>query len=212
MMITRFPFIAVLLLSIPVYAQSATSSTEAGTYPLRKLTVEPAIGINPYPTSDLLLSVLVQWNSSKRIGVVSCSSYAFNNAIQRTSGPIKNDYNRTVGQKLGIGASAHGKRVVHSLSLLAGAKYDAFQETWVDPDGGNVTASVASVCPDIGLLYNVKVGRKKYYFSYRTYIPLYPYPLKTLDPWSMDANLANISLEFGVGIRLDRPGYKPFPE
>jgi hypothetical protein len=34
------------------------------------------------------------------------------------------------------------------------------------------------------------------------YLPLYPYPFKTKDVFSLDGNMANISLEFGVGIRL----------
>ena len=54
----------------------------------------------------------------------------------------------------------------------------------------------------MGVMYNLKLGQKKYFFSYRMYIPLSPYPLKTIDINAVDGNLANISLEMGVGIRL----------
>ena len=202
MRIARFLYIGSLLLSFAASAQRDTSSTVDDIYPSRRLTLEPAIGVNPYPTADLLISALVQWHITKRLGIVSFTSYSYNNAFQRTSGHIKNDHNYSLSQKFGIGTSRYTEHAAHALSLLVGVKYDAFQETWDDPDLADVTATVESVSPDIGLLYSLKVGRKKYYFSYRTYIPLYPYPLKTLDPWSMDGNLANISMEFGIGIRL----------
>jgi hypothetical protein len=51
-------------------------------------------------------------------------------------------------------------------------------------------------------MYNLKIGKQKYFFSYRMYIPLYPYPFKTYDFTAIDATLAGISLEFGVGVRL----------
>ncbi len=202
MKITRYLCIGSLLLSIPASAQSDTSRAVEDIYPLRRLTLEPAIGVNPYPTADLLLTNLVQWNANKRLGLLSYTSYACNNAFQRTSGHVRNDYNYSWSQRFGIGTSRYTQRAAHALSLLVGVKYDAFQETLEDPDLAAVTASVKSVSPDLGLMYSLKVGRKKYYFSYRTYIPLYPYPIKTLDPWSMDGNMANISMEFGVGIRL----------
>ncbi len=45
-------------------------------------------------------------------------------------------------------------------------------------------------------------GKKKYFSSYRMYIPLNPYPLKSTDILAIDGNLANMTLEFGVGTRL----------
>lgn len=191
-----------LLLSLQTSAQVDTTTLSAHNYPVRKLTVEPAIGVNPYPNSDLLLTNLVQWNSNKRLALVAYTSFAFNNAFERSSGHLRSDHNHTLSQKFGIGTSRYCKRAVHSIALLAGVRYDAFQETWVDAEHGDVTASVKTTAPDVGLMYNVKVGRQMHYFSFRTYVPLYPFPMKTLDPWSLDANLAAISLEFGVGIRL----------
>jgi hypothetical protein len=71
-----------------------------------------------------------------------------------------------------------------------------------NPDFETVSASVSSLDPDVGLMYNIKIGKKKYFFSYRTYIPLYPYPFKSTDVWTLDGNMANLSFEFGLGIRL----------
>jgi hypothetical protein len=51
--------------------------------------------------------------------------------------------------------------------------------------------------------YNLRAGKKKHYFTYRMYIPHSPYPVITIDINSIDGNLANITLEVGVGIRLE---------
>jgi hypothetical protein len=51
--------------------------------------------------------------------------------------------------------------------------------------------------------YYLRAGKKKHYFTYRMYIPHSPYPVITIDINSIDGNLANITLEVGVGIRLE---------
>jgi len=51
--------------------------------------------------------------------------------------------------------------------------------------------------------YNLRTGKKKHYFTYRMYIPHSSYPVITIDINSIDGNLANITLEVGVRIRLE---------
>ena len=55
--------------------------------------------------------------------------------------------------------------------------------------------------PDAGLMYNLKKGRKKYFFRFRMYFPLYPYPIANSSKWSLGGKMANVTLEFGVLIR-----------
>jgi hypothetical protein len=52
------------------------------------------------------------------------------------------------------------------------------------------------------LMYSMKRGWKKYFFTYRMYLPLYPWPLKSTDINYSDGNMNNIALEFGVGIKI----------
>ncbi len=155
------------------------------------------------PSSDLLITNLVQWNIKKRLSLVSHTSYSFNNAFLGDVNYIKTNYNYSISQKFGIGTSLYLKNSSHTFSFLAGIKYDAFKETLENPEFEKVSASVSSVSPDVGLMYSLKIGKKKYFFSYRMYIPLYPYPFKS-SRYSMaiDGNMASISLEFGFGIRL----------
>jgi len=167
-----------------------------------KMTVEPGIGISPMPIMDMTLSNIVQVRITKRLSVISYTSIKENNLFLRTFNYIKSTNNYTLTQKLGAGPSFYRKRSIHTLSLLAGIKYDTYHETLNNPKFEKVDVTIKSWSPDVGMMYNIKLGKNKYYFSYRMYIPLFPYPIKTMDITGIDGNLANVSLEIGLGIRL----------
>ncbi len=206
MKLLKYLPLAVLLMSaVTAYAQDRTTKPTAKQLAQQQLTIEPGIGINPMPISDMLVSNVVQYNIKKRLSVVSYSSYTFNNAFKRTFNNIHTNYNYSLSQKLGVGTSVYSKHMSHTFALLAGVKYTAFKETLDNPEFEKVSASVSSFSPDLGLMYNLKLGTKKYFFSYRMYLPLNPYPFKTRDINAIDGNLAYISLELGLGIRLGMP-------
>ena len=190
------------LLTLSASAQKDSSETAENSYPCAKSNNRTRNRSETSPMSDLIISNLVQWNIKKRLSIVSYTSYSYNNAMQRDFNYIKTNYNYSLSQKFGVGTSLYTKHSSHTFSFMAGIRYDAFKETLENPDFEKVSASVSSVSPDVGLLYNLKIGKKKYFFSYRMYIPLYPYPFKSSDIWSIDGNMANLSLEFGFGIRL----------
>jgi hypothetical protein len=194
-------FFSILNLQVSAAQKDSTEKAKSR-YPVSIVTIEPAIGLNPMPSSDLLITNLIQWNIQKRLSIVSHTSYSFNSAFQRNINYVKTNYNYSLSQKFGIGTSLYLKNSSHTFSLLAGIKYDAFKETLENPEFEKVSASLSSTSPEAGFMYSLKIGRKKYFFSYRMYIPLYPYPIKSLDINSMDGNMANLSLEFGFGIRL----------
>ena len=85
---------------------------------------------------------------------------------------------------------------------MVGAKYTAYQETLNNPNFESVSSAVSSWSPDYGMMYSWKKGVKKCFFSFRLYLPLYPWPTKGSDINYVDGNLNNIALEFGVGIKL----------
>jgi hypothetical protein len=198
-------YISISFLALSLSA-SAAQNDSTGTlkikYPLQRLTIEPAVGINPMPSSDLLISNLIQWNIKKRLSLVAHTYYSFNDAFLGDVNYIKTNYNYSISQKFGIGTSLFLKNSSHTISFLAGVKYDAFEETLENPEFEKVSASVSTWSPDVGLMYSLKIGKKKYFFSYRMYIPLYPYPFESSDILAIDGNIASISLEFGFGIRL----------
>lgn len=203
MKIAKYLIISFCCLNLSVLLAQTDSFVKLNTeYPVRRLTIEPAIGLNPWPMSDLVISNLVQLAINEELSIVSHTAYSYNGVFLRDFNYIKTNYNYTLSQKFGIGTALNSEYSSHTFSLLAGVKYDAFKETLENPEFETVSASVTSISPDFGLMYNLKKGKKKFFFSYRTYLPLYPYPVKSSDIFSIDGNLANISMEFGLGIRL----------
>ena len=190
----------ILLSTIQTSAQVNPSEKADIKYTWRTLTLEPAIGLEPM--SDLLISNLVQWNIKKRLSLVSYTSYAFNNAMKRTFNYITTEYNYAITQKFGIGTSLYTNHSSHTFSILAGIRYNAFKETLRNPELQNISASVNSFSFDPGVMYNIKIGKKKYFFSFRMFVPLSPYPFLSSDTWSIGENMYNLTLEFGFGIRL----------
>lgn len=170
--------------------------------PVRQLTIDPAIGIHTNFGTDLLLSTLVQWNPQKQLTFASHSSFNINNIAQRNFNGIKTDYNYSINQKFGVGTTLYSRRSSNTFLLMAGVKYTSFKESLINPDNNKVSASVNSISPDYGLMYDFRKGWEKYFFSFRIYVPLYPWPVKTFDIHSTDGNLNNIALEIGVGIKI----------
>ena len=195
--------LSALLICAEGFAQNETPSTTRKNTPIvRQLTLEPAIGIHTNFGVDLLLTNLVQWNPYKRLSFASYSSFNINNTTQRYFNHIKTNYNFSINQKMGVGTSLYAKRSTHSFLLMVGAKYTSYAETLDSEDFDKVGIAIHELSPDYGLLYSLKRGWKKYFFTFRTYLPLYPWPTKGSNILYLDGNMNNISLEFGIGIKI----------
>ena len=190
--------LTILLSSAPGFAQTAKPMK----YPSRLLTVEPAVGIHTNMGTDLLLSAMVQWSPKQRLALASHSSYNINNLTARDVNYVRTDYNYSLNQKFGVGTTLYTKRSSHSFFLMAGFKYTAYQETLNNPALDKTTTAISSMSPDYGMMYSLKKGGKKCFFTFRAYLPLYPWPVKGSDINYADGNMNNIALEFGVGIKI----------
>ena len=200
--ISFLPILFMLLNVLAGIAQTDSTQTTKEGFPLRTLSVEPAIGIHSMPLSDIVVSNLVQWNTHKHFHVVARTSFSFNTAFSRNFNYIHTDYSYSLSQTVGVGTSVYSKRASHSFSLMAGVKYDTNKETLNNPEFEQVSFALNTVSPDLGFMYHYTLGQKKYFFSFRMYVPVYPYPFKNFDINTIDGNMANLSLEFGLGIRL----------
>ncbi|MEP7263870.1 MAG: hypothetical protein ABI772_05210 [Bacteroidota bacterium] len=203
----NYIYITILLITLQnsiSIAQTDSSTAVNKHYPISKLTFTPGIGLHPDVSSfsDLVFSNLVQWNVKKHLSIASHTSYIFNDLSMRNFNYIKTNYNFSLNQKFGIGTTIYREQTSHTFLIMGGIKYDAFSQTLNNPEFEKVTASVKSFSPDYGLLYNLKAGKKKYFFSFSMYLPVFPYPAKGFDINFIESNLANISLEMGVGIRI----------
>lgn len=190
-------FVFAVLTSTTVFAQKQIPADL-----VRELTIEPGIGIHTNFGTDFLLTNLVQWNPNQRFSLAAHTSFNFNNILQRDINYVKTDYNYSINQKFGAGTTFYSKKSSHTLLLMVGFKYTAFKETLYHPDLDKVSVTITGFSPDYGLMYSYKRGFKKCFFTFRTYIPLYPWPVKGSDIDYIDGNRDNIALEFGVGLRI----------
>jgi hypothetical protein len=197
-----FSIILMLLVHSCALAQQSTAAPTKASYPYRILTVEPGVGIHTNFLTDVLLTTLVQWNPRKHLSLASHSSFNINNASQRDFNFIKTNYNYSLNQKFGAGATIYRRRSSHSFLMMIGIKYTAFKESLQNPNLDQTTTSITAVSPDYGVMYSMKRGKKKYFFSYRMYVPLYPWPTKGSDINFLDGNLNNVALELSLGRKL----------
>ncbi len=185
-----------------VNGQSDSTKLFKRNFLVPKLTTEIGVGVNASEVTGVVFSNLVQWNIKRRLSIISYTTYIYNNAFVRNFNYVETNYDYTLSQKFGIGTSFYSKKSAHTISFLAGIRYEAFKETLNNPAFEKLSASASSLNPDFGLMYNFKRGQKKYFFNFKMYLPLYPYPFKTSDINAVTGNMNNFTMEVGLGVRL----------
>lgn len=118
------------------------------------------------------VNVLYQKNIAKHLSVVCYSEIAksiFNTDPDQKYLLINNFWWR---ETVGIGGTFGRKSLNNNLFLMAGGNYYR-SYTYVD-EALKPELITAKLRPELGLLYNLKWGKKRVYFSFQHYIPLYP--------------------------------------
>lgn len=201
--IKYFFLLSTLLVSAKGFAQKVPATITKKPAPVvRLLTIEPGVGVHTNFGVDLLFTNLIQWNPYKRVSVASHSSFNVNNINKRNFNHIKTNYNYSVNQKFGVGTSLYSKKSTHTFLLMVGANFTSYKETLDRDDFEKTGAAIDALSPDYGLMYSLKWGREKCYFTVRTYLPLYPWPVKGSNTLYLDGNINNISLELGIGVKI----------
>lgn len=199
----KYLFLLIYLMSgKPLLAQNEFSSVFNKPTAVPELTIEPGIGIHTNFGTDFLITNLIQWNPMGRLSMASHSSFNINNITQRYFNGIKTNYNYSINQKFGIGTSFFTRSRSHTFMFMFGAKYTTYRETLDDERFDKAGTSIQALSPDYGLMYSQKKVGKKYFFTYRVYVPLYPWPAKGSDILYLESNMENIALEAGIGIRI----------
>lgn len=196
------PFTYLSLALVLFACTNSFAQKKVPTAVVRVLTVEPGVGIHTNFGTDLLITNLAQWNPTKRFSLAAHTSFNINNILQRDFNHVKTNYNYSINQKFGAGTTFYSRKSSHTLLLMVGFKYTAFKETLDNPDFDKVSVSINGFSPDYGMMYSYKRGLKKCFFTYRMYIPLYPWPVKGSNIDYIDGNRNNIALELGVGIKI----------
>ncbi|ASZ12563.1 hypothetical protein CK934_17155 [Chitinophaga sp. MD30] len=179
-------------MTVSVYGQN-----DPTTPPLTRLTIKPAVGILPWSLpAKALAAVLVEYPIKGNW--VAGSHTMLASAIAKNTYNIQTNYSLQFSQKLGIGYSVTGPKKFIRLTVLAmgGLRRIAFKETLDHPGLEKISTQSAITMPDVGLLLDWSLGRRRHTFNARVYLPFYPfegYPISTFQ---------NISLEMGLGIKL----------
>ncbi|MDG4652992.1 hypothetical protein [Chryseobacterium arthrosphaerae] len=161
------------------------------------LEIKPAIGATGSPVKPTI-SVMVLRPLNYRFSAASHSMTSF---LMFGNNPqyIKTHYNYSLSQKFGIGYSLYGKKgkTRHTLLALGGVRHIAFKETLEHPELDRISISTHQTVADYGLMYELSVGKKRYTFDTRLYLPFSPiryYPQGTFTHL--------VYLEVGLGIKL----------
>jgi hypothetical protein len=192
-----------LLIGTYGIAQEDLSMVAKGPSPVRQLTIEPGFGIHTNFGTDFLITNLVQWNPSKHFSIATHTSFNINNVTQRYFNGIKTNYNFSINQKFGLGATFYSSKRSHTFLLMVGAKYTTYRETLAHERFDRIGTTISSFSPDYGLMYSLKKEWQRYFMTYRVYVPLYPWPTKGSNILYLDSNFDNLALEVGIGMRIN---------
>ncbi len=180
-----------------IFSVSRTLMAQKETYPLRKLSIEPAIGMRlsaAFGLVDIQISGLVQYNVTRHISLASHTAFSYDLNTFKAFKNIDKKYSITAFQKFGIGTTVYTKKTAHTLFLMGGGKYFMYAGSIKNPKlEDNVQSKFNTFSFDKGLMYNLKVGRKTHYFSGRIYAPVFD------GKW---VAIENATVEMGAGFRL----------
>src|SRR5687767_4122922 len=108
------PFILFLFMCSLAGAQKQLMPSKEDRYLMRRLTIEPGVGIHTNFGTDLLITNLVQWNPFKRLSLAAHTSFNINNVFQRDFNYVKTNYNYSFNQKFGAGTTLYSRKSSHS--------------------------------------------------------------------------------------------------
>lgn len=157
----------------------------------RSLEFKTGMGMN---SGVIPLNVIYQRNIKKNLSAVFFSDLGVPSPFINSPGIyIKSTYFHWV-EAVGIGGTFGKKRFNNSIFLLGGGRY-YYSKLTTTEDIQEPVLITGKLLPELGFLYNLKIGQKKFYFTTQLYIPLYPF--------KMFASLeANTTLTLGVGYRI----------
>jgi hypothetical protein len=147
-------------------------------------------------------NILYQHNVKKHLAVVSYTELGF----QPFGNPLFSQSNVenirishfNIIEAVGIGVTLGKKRFNNNVFIVGGGRYLYEKITLNNRNFNNPSYSISKLYPEVGLLYNLKIGKKKMYYTAQLYVPIYPFvEFKTFDKVLVS------TLSVGVGFKLN---------
>lgn len=176
------------LFATPAFAQDDLSFTDKN-----HLSMEATVGGDLFLRGHL--NGLVKYNIQKNISIGAQTnivrSYRSMGEVVDISSDDFKSINFSIAQRIGAGAVIGKERFSHTILLMAGPRYYRLKETHSYPKFEEASVTVSTWIPDAGLLYSLKIGKGKRFFTTQLYVPFLLIP----------DNLTGVTLSIGIGIQ-----------
>lgn len=178
-----------LLVNLQLQAQDSLPTFKSEKF--RSIEVKTGIGIG-YPPRIYKIPINIVYQRNIKRGF---STILYSEFLSMFSGNSESSYNEfTWVEAVGIGRTIGNNRFYNGLYLLGGGRVYHSKLALYNTDFNQNTLVTNKITPELGLLYNLKVGRKKFYFTTQMYFALTP--LKNFIE-------ARHTLTMGVGYRFN---------
>lgn len=180
-----------LLVSSQLQAQDSLQTFKSASF--RSIEVKTGIGFG-YPPRLYKIPINVIYQQNIKGGF---STILYSELLYQSFKVSKYSYKASellLLEAVGIGRTIGNKKFNNGLYLLGGGRFYQSKLDLDRTDFKESTLETTIITPELGLLYNLKVGRKKLYFSTQLYFVLTP--LKNFIE-------SRHTLTLGVGYRLN---------
>lgn len=180
-----------LFLLVILQLQAQDSLPEYKSEKFRSLEVKTGLGFG-FPPRFYLIPVNIVYQQNIKGGF---STILFSEVLPFFWTTSKLSYGELIWtEAIGIGRTIGNNRFNNGLFLLGGGRFYHSKVVLYNTDFNQNTLVTNKILPELGILYNLKVGRKKFYFTTQLYLTLYP--IKNFIE-------SRHSLTLGVGYRLN---------
>jgi hypothetical protein len=178
-----------VLENIQLQAQDADRLPAFKSEQFRSIEVKTGIGILPR-IYDIPINIVYQQNVKRGF-----STIFYSEVLSTFSKSSESNYHEFIWlEAAGVGKTIGNNSFNHGLYLLGGGRLYHSNLTLYNTDFNQSTLVTKTITPELGLLYNLKAGKKKLYFSTQFYFALTP--LKNIIE-------ARHTLMLGIGYRLN---------
>jgi hypothetical protein len=176
-----------LLENIQLQAQDRLPTFKSEKF--RSIEVKTGIGILPR-IYNVPINIVYQQNIKRGFSTILYSEF-----LSMFSKSSESSYSEFIWlETVGIGRTIGNNRFNNGLYLLGGGRVYHSKLALYNTDFNQNTLETKRITPELGLLYNLKVGKKKFYFTTQMYFALTP--IKNLIE-------ARHTFMMGIGYRLN---------
>jgi hypothetical protein len=158
-----------LLVIIQLQAQDSLPTFKSEKF--RSVEIKTGIGFG-YPPRFYKIPINIVYQQNIKRGF---STILYSEFLSMFSKSSESNYSEFIWlEAVGIGRTIGNNRFSNGLYLLGGGRIYHSRLALYNTDFNQNTLVTKTITPELGLLYNLKVGKKKFYFTTQIYFALTP--------------------------------------